>query len=71
MIDHALDMILTIGVLSFWFLFPLGMFFAVSQLDKNSEQILRMPDHDEETFPERNVAESKPVPTGRPRLLPH
>lgn len=37
MIDIGLDLILTIVVLSFWFLFPIGMFLAVSHLDKLRE----------------------------------
>ncbi len=39
MIDHGLDIILTIVVLSFWFLFPIGMFLAVSLMEKKSDQL--------------------------------
>ena len=34
MIDLNLEIFLTFVVLSFWFLFPIGMFLAVSHLDK-------------------------------------
>lgn len=36
------DMILTIIVLSFWFLFPIGMFLSVSHVDKNTDQVVRL-----------------------------
>lgn len=36
------DMILTIIVLSFWFLFPIGIFLSVSHIDKNTDQIIRL-----------------------------
>ena len=42
MIDHSLDMILTIVVLSFWFLFPIGIFLSVAHVDKNTDQIVRL-----------------------------
>jgi len=38
----TLDMILTIVVLSFWFIFPIGMFLSVSHVDKNTDQIVRL-----------------------------
>jgi hypothetical protein len=38
MVPHTLDVILTIVVLSFWFLFPIGMFLSVSDADKNTDQ---------------------------------
>lgn len=41
---HALDMILTSIVLSFWFLFPIGMFLSVSHVDKNTDQVVQL-DH--------------------------
>jgi hypothetical protein len=36
------EVILTIIVLGFWFLFPLGMFLSVSHVDKNTDQIIRL-----------------------------
>lgn len=38
--EVSLEVILTIVALSFWFLFPIGMFLSVSQLDKNTEKIV-------------------------------
>jgi hypothetical protein len=35
-------MILTIVVLSFWFIFPLAMFLSVSHVDKNTDQVVRL-----------------------------
>ena len=36
------DQILTILVLSLWFLFPLGMFLSVSHVEKNTDQIIQL-----------------------------
>ena len=38
----TLDIILTVIVLSFWFIFPIGMFLSVSHVDKNTDQIIRL-----------------------------
>lgn len=38
--EVSLEVILTIVALSFWFLFPIGMFLSVSQLDKNTEALV-------------------------------
>lgn len=43
-VSHTLDMILTIVVLSFWILFPVGMFLSMSHVDKNTDQVIRL-DH--------------------------
>jgi hypothetical protein len=40
-----LEIILTVVVLSFWFLFPIGMFLSVSHVDKNTDQIIRLGKH--------------------------
>lgn len=40
--SHFLDMLLTVVVLSFWFVFPIGMFLSVSQLDKSTDQLVRL-----------------------------
>lgn len=39
-----MDMLLTIVVLSFWFIFPIGLFLSVSHVDKNTDQLIRL-DH--------------------------
>ncbi len=41
-VSHTLDIILTVVVLSFWFLFPIGMFLSVSSLDENTDQLARL-----------------------------
>ncbi len=61
------DIILTIVVLSFWFLFPIGMFISVSHVDKNTDQLVRLEEH-------RHYAEADPEferqPGGRFRPVP-
>jgi hypothetical protein len=37
-----IEIILTILGLSFWFLFPIGMFLSVSRVDKNTDQVVRL-----------------------------
>ncbi len=39
---NTLEIVLTIIGLSFWFLFPIGMFLSVSRLDKNTDQVVRL-----------------------------
>lgn len=39
---NTLEVVLTIIGLSFWFLFPIGMFLSVSKLDKNTDQVVRL-----------------------------
>lgn len=76
MIDHSLDMILTVVVLSFWFLFPIGMFLSVSHVDKNTDQIIRL-DHlrhdsteSEVVVAKKDTRKTRPV-SRRPTLIPH
>ena len=62
-----IDIILTIVVLSFWFLFPVGMFLSVSHVDKNTDQIVRLGDHrhyakESPDFREKKVKRYRPVP---------
>lgn len=38
----TLEIILTIIAMSFWILFPIGMFLAVGRLDKNTDQVVRL-----------------------------
>lgn len=39
---NTIEIILTIIGLSFWFLFPVGIFLSVSKLDKNTDQVIRL-----------------------------
>lgn len=36
------EIVLTIFFMSFWFLFPIGIFLSVSHVDKNTDQIIRL-----------------------------
>lgn len=38
----TIEVILTIIAMSFWILFPIGMFLSVSKLDKNTDQVVRL-----------------------------
>ena len=38
----TLEMVLTIIGLSFWILFPIGMFLSVSHVDKNTDQVIQL-----------------------------
>ncbi len=40
----TIEVVLTIIAMSFWILFPIGMFLSVSHVDKNTDQIVRL-DH--------------------------
>jgi hypothetical protein len=42
----TIEVVLTIIGLSFWILFPIGMFLSVSRVDKNTDQVVRL--HQEE-----------------------
>lgn len=62
----TIEIILTIIGLSFWFLFPIGMFISVSKVDKNTDQVIRL-EHlrQEQTVSERKAPTRpvfKPVP---------
>lgn len=46
--DITLEVVLTIIGLSFWFLFPIGMFLSISRIDKNTDQIVRLEKYREE-----------------------
>jgi hypothetical protein len=39
---NTLEVILTIIAMSFWILFPIGMFMSVSRLDKNTDQVVKL-----------------------------
>jgi hypothetical protein len=38
----TIEVVLTIIAMSFWFLFPIGMFISVSHVDKNTDQVVRL-----------------------------
>lgn len=38
----TIEMVLTIIGLSFWILFPIGMFLSVSHVDKNTDQVIQL-----------------------------
>ena len=38
----TIEVILTIIAMSFWILFPIGMFISVSHVDKNTDQVVRL-----------------------------
>ncbi|HXH30641.1 MAG TPA: hypothetical protein VNJ01_07495 [Bacteriovoracaceae bacterium] len=40
--SSTVEIILTIVAMSFWILFPIGMFISVSQLDKNTDQVVSL-----------------------------
>lgn len=39
---NTIEVVLTIIGLSFWILFPIGMFLSVSHIDKNTDQLIRL-----------------------------
>jgi hypothetical protein len=58
----TIEVTLTIIALSFWILFPIGMFISVSHVDKNTDQLVRLEKH--RHFPEESLARKesrKPV----------
>ncbi len=58
MIDLSLDFILTMIVLSFWFVFPVAMFFVIFYAEN----------HNDDFIPVKKVVAQKPRHTGRPRM---
>ncbi len=38
----TIEVVLTIIGISFWILFPIGMFLSVSHVDKNTDQLIRL-----------------------------
>lgn len=70
-----LEMILTIIVLSFWFLFPIGIFISVSHVDKNTDQVVRLghlrhysDEEDEKIKPMKIPAKVGKRPARRPHV---
>lgn len=78
-VSHTLDMILTVVVLSFWVLFPIGMFLSVSHVDKNTDQVIRLdqlrhdstPEFSPRVAKETRVKHRRPQNFNRPQPLPH
>ncbi len=58
MFDLTIQMILTTIVLSFWFLFPIGMFLATSYKENHNEQFV----------PAKKVTRNKSQVPGSPRF---
>ena len=65
-----LDVILTVVVLSFWFLFPIGMFLSVSHVDKNTDQIIRLGHLRHEADPVRRAVRIPVQSQKRPLFRP-
>lgn len=43
--ENLFEVVLTVVVLAFWILFPIGMFLSVSHVDKNTDQIIHLEKH--------------------------
>lgn len=56
----TLEIILVVFLLSFWLLFPIGMFLSVGRIDKNTDEIERF-EEEHETL-KNNEEDFKPVP---------
>ncbi len=59
----TIEVVLTILGLSFWILFPIGMFLSVSRLDKNTDQLVRLNQ-------EEQLAQAEEAITSRPPFQP-
>ncbi len=42
MVSQVLDILLTFSVLSFWFVFPVGIYFAVEALEKTPKSFVSL-----------------------------
>lgn len=62
----TIEMILTIIALSFWILFPIGMFMSVSHVDKNTDQIIRLEHHTFESEESEEFKRKERQPVFRP-----
>lgn len=40
--SSTVEVVLTIIAMSFWILFPIGMFLSVSHVDKSTDQVVRL-----------------------------
>ncbi len=63
--SHTLDLILTTVVVSFWVLFPIGMFLSVAHIDKLREDIKP------EVAVAKKAPRKNPRVSQRPTLIPH
>lgn len=63
--SHTLDLILTTVVLSFWILFPIGMYLAVAHIDKLREEVKP------EVAVAKKTPRKNPGISRRPTLIPH
>lgn len=69
--NNEWEVFLTIFILCFWFLFPIGVFLSVSHVDKNTDQIIRLESlRHESSEPEaiKTIEPSEPV-TLAPRAV--
>jgi hypothetical protein len=58
----TIEVFLTIIALSFWILFPIGIFLSVSKVDKNTDQVIRLDQYViEETREEESSSSERPV----------
>lgn len=62
---NTIEVVLTIIAMSFWILFPVGMFLSVSRVDKNTDQIVRL-DHLRHYPVEENVTPRRDIPVYEP-----
>lgn len=56
---NTLEIIFVVIAMSFWILFPIGIFLSVSHVDKNTDQIVRLESLRHE--PEEVDARGKPI----------
>lgn len=63
---NTIEVILTIIAMSFWILFPIGMFISVSHLDKNTDQVVRL-----EHLRHEPEMPMKPAQSVQPVYRPH
>lgn len=61
----TIEVILTIIGLSFWILFPIGIFLSVAHVDKNTDQIIRLEHLRHEPSEEAQKEPKKPYRTVR------
>lgn len=58
----TIEVILTIIAMSFWILFPIGMFLSVSKLDKNTDQVVRLENLRQPIESGSKVRKEEPIP---------
>ncbi len=55
----TIEVVFTMIGISFWFLFPVGMFLSVSRLDKDTDQLVRL-HHDQHHEEEEEAVQTRP-----------